>query len=188
MPRINELNDPFEGMHNYGLKICIPDENIDQQYNITDTYRNSCGVFSLSEKPDIPQMWVHYADNFRGICIEFSTKNALSRIRKVDYANEVASLNNTDETDRATLDDLFISTLLRKSCGWEYEKEWRLIDLNCRRNRFIQLDITDITAVILGKRISSCMENVLWQWREKRNDVVINTCDVSETSYDIEIY
>ena len=51
-------------------------------------YKEFCdrGVLSLSEKWDCPLMWSHYADEHRGLCIEYDmTENECKNLQPVDY-------------------------------------------------------------------------------------------------------
>lgn len=45
----------------------------------SDMFKNNCGIasFTESEKPTSLTMWAHYADNHKGICIEYSTEELL---------------------------------------------------------------------------------------------------------------
>jgi hypothetical protein len=76
-------------------------------------------------------MWSHYADEHRGICIEFDTTvNACRKIRSVDYKRPVSikttelvqwKFQRSKEAYHAVLDNYFFS----KSPQWRHENEWR---------------------------------------------------------------
>jgi hypothetical protein len=67
-------------------------------------------------------MWSHYAENHRGICLEFHLGNGLFlRARKVIYCSAYPIW--VPQEMRATADQ----AILTKSKDWEYEQEWRLI-------------------------------------------------------------
>jgi hypothetical protein len=113
----------------------------------------SCGVLSLSERWDHPLMWSHYADEHRGLCIEFDmTGHKCRDIRPVDYdgwtnikTSQVAQmLNGSDEAKSQIIDDYFCT----KSVHWNYEQEWRDI---CPSNG-VQAAPFRVSAVYFGLR------------------------------------
>lgn len=91
----------------------------------------SRGVFSLAKKWDCPLMWSHYADEHRGICIEYDAADAeFFKISAVDYErprsikiSELISwkLNACDKAES----EIFNTFFLAKAPQWKYEEEWR---------------------------------------------------------------
>jgi len=89
------------------------------------------GVLSLAERWNCPLMWSHYADEHRGLCIEYdTTDNACSNINAVDYRRprsiKVSDLvewkvNGSTDAEKTILDTFFFA----KAPQWRYEKEWR---------------------------------------------------------------
>lgn len=89
------------------------------------------GVLSLSARWNCPLMWSHYADEHRGICIEFDMdRNLCENIKPVVYKRPVSikiselaqwKLHNSDSAHQSVVDKYFFS----KSRPWSYEKEWR---------------------------------------------------------------
>jgi hypothetical protein len=89
---------------------------------------NRYRVYCLTEKPDSPLMWSHYASSHTGICLEFDARKApfteafppfTGGLCKVQYratypAYEIIANGN-------------FSALFTKSEDWSYEAEWRLI-------------------------------------------------------------
>jgi len=97
------------------------------------------GVLSLSEDPVQPVMWAHYADNSRGFLIGFDTahewfhgedldgqlSNGLCRVQYVrDRPQLLVGPNGV--THPADFTD---ATILQKNKSWEFEKEWRCIEV-----------------------------------------------------------
>lgn len=88
------------------------------------------GVFCMCEHPEDIPMWSHYADIHRGFCIQFvrNPKNKLGNIemtRPVLYSREYPSPDPFTENGRERIyDELFFT----KAKGWEYEKEWRMLN------------------------------------------------------------
>jgi Protein of unknown function (DUF2971) len=92
------------------------------------------GVLSLAERWDCPLMWSHYADQHRGLCIEYdTTNNECPNIMDVDYRRPRSirvtdlvawKVNGSADAAKAIHDAFFFS----KAPQWRYEKEWR--DIN----------------------------------------------------------
>jgi hypothetical protein len=89
------------------------------------------GIFSLSETWKSPLMWSHYADEHRGLCIEYDTTQiAHPDLAAVDYRSPRSvkvsdliewKLNGSAEAESRVYNTFFFS----KASGWKYEKEWR---------------------------------------------------------------
>jgi hypothetical protein len=102
--------------------------------NLICTETNKYGVLSLGEKWDCPLMWSHYADEHRGLCIEFDTTGASFRnIKAVDYRHP-RSIKVSDiiewKINRSSVAENVIQNTIyfAKAPEWKYEKEWR--DIN----------------------------------------------------------
>ena len=111
--------------------------------------RKNWGVYCMCESPKTILMWSHYADRHRGFCIQFvrSPKNKLGNIemtRPVSYSCEYPSPEPYTENGMERIyDELFFT----KAKGWEYEKEWRMLN----EKGDIELPIPgDISAIIFG--------------------------------------
>jgi len=89
------------------------------------------GVFSMSSTPSNLLMWAHYADEHKGICIEFerASTNPLGSphlTHKVVYQEMLPIVGSLDFLRSLRLvseSPVFIT----KSEDWRYEKEWRFI-------------------------------------------------------------
>lgn len=115
--------------------------------------RKNC-VVSLSEDNKNEVMWAHYADDFKGVCIEYKLNNKNStKFNKKDkdnlfkediFLNEfcfpIEYVNDSDFTEdlrflyniNKNKLRLLEEPLLKKTKKWEYEKEWRIIINKCR--------------------------------------------------------
>lgn len=94
--------------------------------------RNTVGVSCFSESEDSLLMWAHYANNHRGICVEYDLLE-INNILKftaipIIYSQERTRFN-LFKPERIENDaiGLFIQSLTSKSPEWSYEKEWRII-------------------------------------------------------------
>lgn len=89
----------------------------------------SPGIFSMSETKDSIPMWSHYADEHRGICIEYDGQKFLDTKQcvPVKYV-ETPHLFSYDDADGHLARDLDTQIYMYKHEDWSYEREWRYID------------------------------------------------------------
>ncbi|MCA6969225.1 DUF2971 domain-containing protein [Pectobacterium carotovorum] len=88
-------------------------------------------VYCLTSKPDNLLMWSHYANNHRGICLEFDTKNAVfGSAWKVEYHDEYPYTLWDDNYD-------VMRTALTKAKCWAYEGEYRILPKTECVNNFL---------------------------------------------------
>jgi hypothetical protein len=95
------------------------------------------GVLSLSETWKSTLMWSHYADQHRGICIEYdTTQTSHPNMAAVDYRSPRSiqtseliewKIQSSPKAKRHVHDTYFFA----KSRQWQYEKEWRDIGERC---------------------------------------------------------
>jgi hypothetical protein len=118
---------------------------------------NRWRIYCLTPVPDSTLMWSHYADNHRGICLEFGTDvplfaSALEVTYRSDYPTWAPNLVASTGAD----------ILLTKSDDWKYEREYRIIGLGesvqrsfdasplTLRGNFMHLPEGAIKSVIVG--------------------------------------
>lgn len=172
LPKIENLNDPFECNIFYDLDILLDklidnldkfidysefwDETISDNESVfiseflkqslreplekilskwEDTFKNKTSVICLTEDYCINPLWAHYADNHKGVCIEYDFEN-ISNLMIEDLCFPIEYVEESDNTwELSALFDDTIETnpnwqlrlALRKSYNWKYEKEWRII-------------------------------------------------------------
>ncbi|SRR6266487_4410474 len=139
------------------------------------------GVLSLTEKPDHPLMWSHYANNHSGLVLAFDETHEFFRSprygqpddmgspRRVTYSSQrprfdplvdMAVIDSmTDEEAMSFFDKMFFT----KSQAWDYEEEWRMIKGLKQADRVIENPVGNIylfaippaciASVILGQRM-----------------------------------
>ncbi|CAG0978158.1 hypothetical protein RHDC4_01707 [Rhodocyclaceae bacterium] len=89
------------------------------------------GVMSLARKWNCPLMWSHYADEHRGLCIEYDmTDTVFKDLRPVAYdaprAVRVSDLIDWKLKKSAAARERILSTFFfSKAPQWRYEREWR---------------------------------------------------------------
>jgi hypothetical protein len=134
-------------------------------FEMKQTYRLLC----LSAVHDHILMWSHYAENHRGVVLEFrpiiELHTATLFARPVVYSTEVpvaASLQEyvgwlTGERLKPDASDGFVKSVYTKSSVWAYENEWRVLDKRpSDKEPFLYRAFhpQELVAVYLGCRIS----------------------------------
>lgn len=110
---------------------------------------SAVGIFSLSQVPDDPLMWAHYAKDHKGICLGFeitddSVLADVERCLHVEYTNSTPKISEQlkseltisfdekgalrTESRLAFSDPSLRAAISTKGPEWEYEKEWRYVE------------------------------------------------------------
>lgn len=112
------------------------------------TQRLEIGVFCASQNPRNVLMWTHYADESRGVTVQYATyEDQLFLIAKpVDYSETFPTV--TLPKPRASEAEHY----LVKASSWSYEAEWRVVTPT--PNSFVQLNPRAVAGVIFGSRAS----------------------------------
>ena len=96
-----------------------------------DIVMKSKGVLSMATQWKSPLMWSHYADEHKGICIEYDvSQSALGKPKKVDYlggrgiylSQLIDYIFNASEKAKEAIEHKYFYT---KAGQWSYEEEWR---------------------------------------------------------------
>lgn len=161
-PTYKQLNDPLEGA---GFNINIPGwagigihRAADVELPPIEELKMEYGILSLSDCANSPQLWAHYANNYKGVCLCLKTDGLLSNANKVIYSD------NRDKTDafeddimrQAVLDNLYI-----KQLDWAYEHEWRDIRKIEDGEQFFSFGSDELAGVIIGKSLLGLVGDML---------------------------
>lgn len=138
---ISMLNDPFERVFGYEPHVVFAQSNLFNNLSVslreTIEAAGVCSFTSLSPEnaesfKSSSLMWSHYAGQFSGVCIEFSTKELLSSF----YDNQRYLLHGKpmqylDVPYRIGSEPIFSTEelLFKKHSAWSYEYEFRVISL-----------------------------------------------------------
>ena len=157
LPRIPSLNDPLEGrgMHiaisGYaGISIAL---NADQLPSPIASAIEHSRALCLTSDCRNPQMWVHYADGFRGACVCVSQGGVFSEAEKVKYRGDVdLSMISEPANSQEEIYDAVHQALLIKQDGWSYENEYRIIRQPSENDAEAHLNFgrRDLVAVVIG--------------------------------------
>lgn len=124
--------------------------------------RHTTGVSCFSEKYDSLLMWAHYANNHKGMCVEYELMGFNTNLQytpvPIIYSKDRVHLDSIDiDNPEKGIQNYFIKCLIQKSLEWSYEAEWRIIrddgacgDLWDSKNQGALLNSINPTSIILG--------------------------------------
>lgn len=106
----------------------------DKWKEMVPTFRVLC----LSELHDVTPMWLHYAEQYKGVVLEFSAVDELDSAflvaHPVVYQDTPPSIADPETwvslllgQGEATYLDIFAEYQYVKTNAWSYEKEWRIV-------------------------------------------------------------
>lgn len=96
-------------------------ENLSVGRDMRSSYLFAISCFS--SKFDILPMWSHYANNHKGVCIEYATQSFFDDLHPCLYI---------DEIHRIDWRNIHASLALLKGRAWSYEQEWRVVKKTIR--------------------------------------------------------
>ena len=141
------------------------------------------GVFCLSTRMDSLPMWAHYADNAKGVVVEFRDLSEIFRGDDTGVLRQPTLVRYEREQLGVTFDPQSHESLFfTKFEDWRYEREVRVVlPLDeCRivnvdgRPRMYTFDVPKglVARVILGWRITSDSVNTVMDYVSSRNPSV----------------
>lgn len=158
------LNDPMEGFYYYDPG----GAQTDAQRILNAIRRGKRGRFvcSLSARFDIATQWAYYADEFRGLALEYDL-SALRRagdvtVDHVRYEPLEASFDIYQDADPERLAEL---VLLTKIDEWRHEQEIRIISRASGRLRIPG----GVQSVTVGNRMSPEVKEVIFSYCHARD-------------------
>jgi hypothetical protein len=159
--KFNELNDPMEGFFDY-------DKTITKQHrkDLLSEKQNR-RICSFCKSFSSPLLWAHYADRFKGICIEIETDDSATYEKKnVTYSPFRPYLTHGQTNNLRELADIVLSC---KNKAWKYEKEVRLLT----REKYISNGFS-ICSIYFGLRTTEANK-----WLIKK--IINNNVEVFDT-------
>ena len=161
-PRYTELNDPLEGaaidipIGGYAGNTIYKQEDTEDPFvgELKAQYR----ILSLSEDPRSPQLWAHYAGNYTGACLCFRADGNFSSAKKVQYFQkkpkpETEAIKNQLEPSIEDCKKMVYSNWFLKQKGWEYEREWRIVEESTAD--YFDFNPDELVGIILGTNLDS---------------------------------
>ena len=82
-------------------------------------------IYCLTSRADSVQMWSHYAEQHKGVCLEFdAAQEPIRRAYEVLYRESLPALGPDILIDAKAM---FDGVLLNKAMAWSYEEEYRIL-------------------------------------------------------------
>lgn len=152
--QFEELNDPMEGDFDKNYAEAAYLESIKSEMN-------SIRVCSLSKNMHNSILWAHYADGFKGICIEIEIDESILTPHEITYSGFTPIPSEGDRGIDGTEDEMSpydwaTASLKGKYEEWEYEDEHRLFS----QDKYIENGLK-ITAIYLGTRIDDMYKDLI---------------------------
>ena len=188
-------NDIFEGIAQTDYSFTTIDECVTALSNVAL-------LKCFTEDPKNNLMWAHYADSYKGICVEYDIRRANEEVKKmlfpVVYRKKPEHFISVDEIlsgkERGVEDYLRDSKgiFAEKPLCWKYEKEWSSCDMNYdERIGGKNIEFPYITKIFLGPRIEpddkkKVLAAVKAHNEKNKEQIVVYTTKLRENTYDIE--
>jgi hypothetical protein len=153
---------------------------------LRDQLEKDAGILTLTAEPADILMWSHYADQHKGLCLEFDTMRGIDVFRDALPIRYTKTFPQIDGFKFGS-SELVEPILLTKSEHWSYEQEWRIIRVPDGRG-VVTLPPESLTAVIIGARISEKDEIAVREWiNRSRARPVLKRARLDEQSYTLVI-
>lgn len=122
-------------------------------------------------------MWSHYANSYKGICVEYDLEKAnnffgffypitYSAVRPTVSLRDlgIAGYDHSipEYISCETNMELVFSYLLTKNTCWKYEEEWRIINVTQEPNKPLFIDFPYIKSITFGLDIDPLCKQLLW--------------------------
>lgn len=161
-----------------------------------DTLRVQTGISCLSESEQSLLMWAHYANNHRGMCVEYDLLEINKQLRfsavPVIYSADRVCFRsiNMDSIHKDSL-CAFVESVSSKSPEWSYEKEWRIIrdhaacgDKWDDVKKGALLDMISPTSITLGCQAEDLFERAVSAYC-KENEISLYKMERDESLYQL---
>ncbi|MDN4607904.1 DUF2971 domain-containing protein [Sporosarcina highlanderae] len=188
---IGQSVDEFKGKFKKFIK--ETDELLERHStNISGSYQECVYASCFSEDPLSMLMWSHYADNHKGMVLEYDFLNldssfheeTLWALHPVLYTKELVNLNNyLEHQDKI---DVPILAAISKLDKWVYEKEWRMLFLSKSEEQGKIIKLIKPKSVILGARIEQ-MHKIMISLDAKKKGIPVKQIKLDSTKYQLSI-
>jgi hypothetical protein len=140
-----KYNDPYEGQVNV-VGTSSDEKKYKYLKNTLEPILGEYGVTCFSTSCDNILMWAYYADDQKGICIEFDPSKddlVFDNVRPISYKENLPALHV--HTEMPNIDEI----LTTKSVVWQHEHEYRIIKKGMAEC-LITMNPQAIKSIILG--------------------------------------
>lgn len=123
-----------------------------EQDKESERIQKSVFIACFSEKCDSMLMWSHYGDEHRGLCAGYNLHELIEKYScfPVIYSDKMPQKKALDIGNK----DMLYESILTKSKDWEYEAEWRIIDIDEKKagDNGKLIEFIKPVSIYMGKR------------------------------------
>ncbi len=128
-------------------------------------------------------LWSHYADNYRGFCLEFQNRENCFGVNPVVYSAAYPKIKVVDLLGKGDIDQ-FNELILTKFEDWSYEYEWRAFSQYPGEMPYPN---NTLTGVVFGFRMDEPeRDSIRYILRDKQN-VIYKEVKPSNNRFALEI-
>jgi hypothetical protein len=211
-PLPESFNDPFDTKCSFRNKSALtqstnaqkiarafPDENpsdilvftrtdLTPKIDVFNNMLKNFGILSLAEDAKNILMWSHYAEDHKGICIEFERNevNGLGdsgKTKKVNYTKNYPSLSSKTLLSKKDTESSLMRVLYTKSESWGYEQEWRMF---MPKGNTVYSVPGRVKSIIFGARASNMDIDTIEKLIKNKN-VVLKKAVLKESEFGIKL-
>lgn len=183
----SEAQEKIKAAEMESITLAVEEFNKVLRNRIIDMMRIACFSTTATNLP----MWYHYADKYKGICLEYSISDVDSiccdRLFPVRYVDRLPDMTYMLAKKDPSCITMPILLSLHKLKDWSYENEWRMI---YDRGYWVSNNITlpeefetkgatinfiKPSKVILGINISSELEKELTDFAQKQGVTAVKS-------------
>lgn len=111
------------------------------------------GIYCFTQNKNSLPMWAHYANNHKGIMIEYDAENKVAqKAQPIIYKENLNDIVLSNKSDFKKLDTILYDSLTVKHSSWSYENEYRI---RGREGYRIDYDNNFITGIYFGMHCSN---------------------------------
>jgi hypothetical protein len=183
-PAYSELNDPMEGTYRLSTRF-QNNPSFSKSNSRVQAAFEAMGVASFSEVHNHEPMWAHYADKFKGMCIQYNLNKLLrglgegTAMTRMMYSEQEPVL--VDDSSKAV--ERARKCLSSKTVRWANEREWRIFSEH--RGEASYGDRSTVTRIYLGSRINPEDEATVLA-AAKELGVPVNKMDIKAYALDFK--
>lgn len=161
------------------------------QDNLENHFRQEmfkkAGITCFTDNYRSIQMWGHYADSFKGICVEYELSDEFTEdMFKVRYADEPRTLKLSPENIKNPPDiEHFRDVLLTKHKDWCYENEYRLLG---ESGTVREHNSSCIKSIFFGSKCDPVKMVKVYHAIENRENIIFYMMLESNNSYSMKFH
>ena len=160
--------------------------------NISTMYQKRIYATCFSENPTSMLMWSHYANNHKGMVLEYDFTELYSEkflklflgLHPIYYNDKLLNLKEYENVK----EKIFVGTLaaICKSSEWAYENEWRILLKQKEYEQGIEVPFLKPTRIILGARVDQ-VHKIFLSLEAKQRGIPINQIKLQRSEYQLKI-